>query len=285
MSAPGRNDPCPCGSGKKYKKCCLLATSARGVGGVTSAPAMHYDRCGWKDCGRTATGSVGCGFCDRRHAYCHQHGGDATTLMRGHILRHHPEEIPEVVSRFVEDESAMGAVRAEAERYPALWEKFLGYVATLERGEAPPPSGATDVAVLVRALRDGAATARRGVPFFRVYRGWKLGLSSGLPPLPTKEQHESLDLAALAKQFGWETPPCSYEEMIAAAAKADAARMGQWILSATLHPRGRASTQGDWELVDRIAAALGAPQDSLRTPLETTDPNDVHYWMWLEETS
>jgi tetratricopeptide (TPR) repeat protein len=22
MSAPGRNDPCPCGSGKKYKKCC-----------------------------------------------------------------------------------------------------------------------------------------------------------------------------------------------------------------------------------------------------------------------
>jgi uncharacterized protein YecA (UPF0149 family) len=21
----GRNDPCPCGSGKKYKKCCLNA--------------------------------------------------------------------------------------------------------------------------------------------------------------------------------------------------------------------------------------------------------------------
>ncbi len=25
---PGRNDPCPCGSGKKFKKCCLLTTSA-----------------------------------------------------------------------------------------------------------------------------------------------------------------------------------------------------------------------------------------------------------------
>ncbi|MEW6755719.1 MAG: SEC-C metal-binding domain-containing protein [Candidatus Latescibacterota bacterium] len=25
----GRNDPCPCGSGKKYKKCCLLADQAR----------------------------------------------------------------------------------------------------------------------------------------------------------------------------------------------------------------------------------------------------------------
>jgi preprotein translocase subunit SecA len=23
-STPGRNDPCPCGSGKKYKKCCAL---------------------------------------------------------------------------------------------------------------------------------------------------------------------------------------------------------------------------------------------------------------------
>ncbi|TXT20523.1 MAG: hypothetical protein FD134_2892, partial [Gallionellaceae bacterium] len=22
MSKPGRNDPCPCGSGKKYKHCC-----------------------------------------------------------------------------------------------------------------------------------------------------------------------------------------------------------------------------------------------------------------------
>ena len=23
MSATGRNDPCPCGSGRKYKQCCL----------------------------------------------------------------------------------------------------------------------------------------------------------------------------------------------------------------------------------------------------------------------
>ena len=26
---PGRNDPCPCGSGKKYKHCCLNAGTAR----------------------------------------------------------------------------------------------------------------------------------------------------------------------------------------------------------------------------------------------------------------
>ncbi|MGC2457296.1 MAG: tetratricopeptide repeat protein [Gallionellaceae bacterium] len=28
MSTPSRNDPCPCGSGKKYKKCCMGKTSA-----------------------------------------------------------------------------------------------------------------------------------------------------------------------------------------------------------------------------------------------------------------
>ena len=27
-SKVGRNDPCPCGSGKKYKKCCLRAEAA-----------------------------------------------------------------------------------------------------------------------------------------------------------------------------------------------------------------------------------------------------------------
>ncbi len=30
MSKPGRNEPCPCGSGKKFKKCCLLAGPASG---------------------------------------------------------------------------------------------------------------------------------------------------------------------------------------------------------------------------------------------------------------
>jgi SEC-C motif/Protein of unknown function (DUF2384) len=28
MSGVGRNHPCPCGSGKKFKKCCLSAASA-----------------------------------------------------------------------------------------------------------------------------------------------------------------------------------------------------------------------------------------------------------------
>ena len=28
MAKPGRNDPCPCGSGDKYKKCCLAKEEA-----------------------------------------------------------------------------------------------------------------------------------------------------------------------------------------------------------------------------------------------------------------
>ena len=28
----GRNDPCPCGSGKKYKQCCLLKKAPGGKG-------------------------------------------------------------------------------------------------------------------------------------------------------------------------------------------------------------------------------------------------------------
>ena len=34
MGAPGRNDACPCGSGKKYKKCCLAKTEAATLGGA-----------------------------------------------------------------------------------------------------------------------------------------------------------------------------------------------------------------------------------------------------------
>lgn len=38
MSKISRNAPCPCGSGKKYKKCCLLNQDAR----PTSVPPIKY---------------------------------------------------------------------------------------------------------------------------------------------------------------------------------------------------------------------------------------------------
>jgi len=32
MEKVGRNDPCPCGSGKKFKKCCELKATKRSIG-------------------------------------------------------------------------------------------------------------------------------------------------------------------------------------------------------------------------------------------------------------
>jgi hypothetical protein len=41
----GRNDPCPCGSGKKFKKCCLTSASdPRSEGAAPWAPAAPYMR-------------------------------------------------------------------------------------------------------------------------------------------------------------------------------------------------------------------------------------------------
>jgi hypothetical protein len=31
MNKPGRNDPCPCGSGKKFKKCCEMQPAPKKI--------------------------------------------------------------------------------------------------------------------------------------------------------------------------------------------------------------------------------------------------------------
>jgi tetratricopeptide (TPR) repeat protein len=38
MAKPGRNDPCPCGSSKKYKKCCLPQDEAAAAAARPPAP-------------------------------------------------------------------------------------------------------------------------------------------------------------------------------------------------------------------------------------------------------
>src|ERR1700722_16788458 len=41
MAKPGRNDPCPCGSGNKYKKCCLAKEEAVAREQLVKAQAPH----------------------------------------------------------------------------------------------------------------------------------------------------------------------------------------------------------------------------------------------------
>jgi tetratricopeptide (TPR) repeat protein len=38
MAKPGRNDPCPCGSGQKYKRCCLPRDEAAAAAERAAAP-------------------------------------------------------------------------------------------------------------------------------------------------------------------------------------------------------------------------------------------------------
>jgi SEC-C motif len=76
-ATPGRNDPCPCGSGKKYKQCHLGADEAKSrqvrekaaaeapapaattdAAPATGAPQRHKTRQPWK---KTATNTQGFG--------------------------------------------------------------------------------------------------------------------------------------------------------------------------------------------------------------------------------
>jgi tetratricopeptide (TPR) repeat protein len=42
MTKPGRNDPCPCGSGNKYKRCCLQKDeAAERAARVAATPTPH----------------------------------------------------------------------------------------------------------------------------------------------------------------------------------------------------------------------------------------------------
>jgi tetratricopeptide (TPR) repeat protein len=44
MATPGRNDPCPCGSGKKYKKCCLPKQEAEEGKVIAKEQAAREER-------------------------------------------------------------------------------------------------------------------------------------------------------------------------------------------------------------------------------------------------
>lgn len=42
MPRPGRNDPCPCGSGKKFKRCCLARQEADASAPDEGVPPPHF---------------------------------------------------------------------------------------------------------------------------------------------------------------------------------------------------------------------------------------------------
>ena len=40
MEKPGRNDPCPCGSGKKFKKCCEMKSGPKKINAQVISPTQ-----------------------------------------------------------------------------------------------------------------------------------------------------------------------------------------------------------------------------------------------------
>jgi hypothetical protein len=57
---PGRNDPCPCGSGKKYKKCCLAKDEAQAMKAARAeeAETARLAQAGWTANGGASGGEV-----------------------------------------------------------------------------------------------------------------------------------------------------------------------------------------------------------------------------------
>jgi hypothetical protein len=157
-------------------------------------------------------------------------------------------------------------------------------------GLAPADASARTLDLVASSMRKEAELTRKkggGPPAFRVASGWKFGLSHGPVPTPTREVWERLGDSVMDK-FGFKNKPSSYDEFLrmleeAKAHGADQLLSREWIFSASLHPRGRSSTEADWRFLGQMAYAVGAPPDSLKTPFETTPPNDVHYWIWFED--
>jgi len=145
---------------------------------------------------------------------------------------------------------------------------------------------------VARVMRKEAIKNTGKEATFRIYRGWKFGLSYGPMPVPTRETWEGLErlpggIASIIKRFGLKAPDVlTYDEfrkhLDAVGDTLKAVHESEWILSASLHPRGRSSVEADWRFYGQMMAAIGAPAGSLMTPIETTDPNAVHYNVWSE---
>lgn len=124
---PDRNDPCPCGSGKKYKKCCLGKEISHGP---CNGPPMPGSRGEVDDrCGKDSCGSVVCKSCAKKYAHCHEHRGVIHTMMNGHVLRVHPELIPpSQFDKLLKDDVQMDLLRKQAAKSPELWARLFEYI-------------------------------------------------------------------------------------------------------------------------------------------------------------
>lgn len=92
MANFGRNDPCPCGTGKKYKKCCWLLAEASLLGhtavanapAATDDPAHLCDSCVEEKINRLADRAFDLFLADRH---------DAAEVLCHQLMREFPDEV------------------------------------------------------------------------------------------------------------------------------------------------------------------------------------------------
>jgi|GEM_PF-2693563 hypothetical protein len=167
----GRNDPCVCGSGKKYKHCCLDKTPCQGDGGR---------------CGKPTKGALTCKLCGKLYPACAAHQPEIRMNMNGHVLRSHPETLPtEQFDRLLRDETGMATFRQKAREAPDLWRVFFEYVDERQSGQTRTPAQRAEAAQ--RGRREQAARLRDQAThepgeLIRWYDGaWEFLLSSSGP--------------------------------------------------------------------------------------------------------
>lgn len=174
-NAPGRNDPCPCGSGKKYKKCCLSRDSAAGPKVVESPePAGGTDR----DHGRAGVLHVPEALTPaqaREYAERLDRWADAA---RGAVDEGRLEEAETLADRLraeypdqIDGHVVRAMVRVKQDRWTEAAESFEQAIAlALKHREDYEKE-------FIEALRQDAAHARA----HEEGRGWNAGSGSGDP--------------------------------------------------------------------------------------------------------
>jgi hypothetical protein len=117
----GRNDPCPCGSGRKYKRCCLDKPHSFGT-----------CECVPERCSAKAIGVFYCKLCpkgaEKHYAYCGRHEAMQRQTMAGHCSRVHPAAFPDLMKKIAASHHDLSALRARAAESPALWSAQLAEV-------------------------------------------------------------------------------------------------------------------------------------------------------------
>ncbi len=127
MAAVGRNDPCPCGSGKKHKRCCLPREQAAIERPVTRDPGPLLDDRLTLDLLEYAVESLGEGY-DPKGVFKKEAGGDPrdVLLFVPWTLYHHPVHGKTVVEWYLADRGAQLG-RAKREWLEAQRRALLSY--------------------------------------------------------------------------------------------------------------------------------------------------------------